>query len=231
MLTGMSSTRTKILPFRLASVAVVALATLPLSGCLFGSIPAQAPPRGDETSTPEPIPSDDGSDETDSNAPAALSFDEGDLLSESVYIEWGDGLMADDGWEVTAPDDGNGGWTYGTIDGTCTAQFWQGYTSDVQVTPGDDSASSDAILGTILQADAATITPNAVDGAFSYQVGGNADVAHRQITGQDGDRTWIIAARAFATPGVGVYLIVDCTGGDANAVLSEVVEKNAIVAY
>lgn len=139
--------------------------------------------------------------------------------------------MTDDGWEVTASDDGNGGWAYGTIDGTCTAQFWQGYTSDVPVTPGDDSASSDAILAVLLQTDAATITPNAVDGAFNYQVAGNADVAHRQITGQDGDRTWIMAARAFATPGLGVYLIVDCTGADAEAVLSEVVEKNAIVAY
>lgn len=101
----------------------------------------------------------------------------------------------------------------------------------MQVTPGDDSASSDAILGSLLQTDAATITPNAVDGAFSYQTGGNTDVANRQVTGQDGDRTWIMAARAFATPGLGVYLIVDCTGGDANAVLSEVIEKNAIVAY
>lgn len=87
------------------------------------------------------------------------------------------------------------------------------------------------MLAALLQTDAATITPSAVDGAFAYQSGGNTDVANRQVTGQDGDRTWIMAARAFATPGLGVYLIVDCAGGDANAVMSEVIDKNAIVAY
>ncbi|MCS3843316.1 hypothetical protein [Microbacterium sp. AK031] len=225
----MSSMRTKASPSRLAAGAVMALAILPLSGCLFNSIPADTPAAEDPISTPEPTTGGD-SGEND-GAPATLSFEDGDLLSDSVYIEWGDGLMTDDGWETTSADDGNGGWAYGTIDGTCTAQFWQGYTSDVQVTPGDDSASSDAMLGAILQTDAATITPNAVDGAFSYQVGGNTDVANRQITGQDGDRTWIMSARAFATPGLGVYLIVDCTGGDTKAVLAEVIEKNALIAY
>lgn len=227
----MSSLRMKHSPSRLATVAVLALATLPLSGCLFGSIPAEKQATEEPTGTPDPTPSDEGSAEGDGTAPATLSFDDGDLLTDDAHIEWGDGLVTDDGWEVTAPDDGNGGWTYGTIDGTCTAQFWQGYTTDVQATPGDDSASSDAILAVLLQSDAATVTPNAVDSAFSYQVGGNADIDNRQVTGQDGDRTWIMAARAFATPGLGVYLIVDCASGDANAVLSEVIEKNAILAY
>lgn len=225
----MSSTRTRARSIRLATVAVVALTTLPLSGCMFSSIPSETPAAEETNRTSEPTPAESG--EPSGDAPAALSFEDGDLLSDDVYIEWGDGLLADDGWESTSPDDGNGGWAYGTIDGSCTAQFWQGYTSDVQVTPGDDAASSDAILGALLQTDAATITPNAVDGAFSYQIGGNTDVANRQITGQDGDRTWIMAARAFATPGLGVYVIVDCTGGDANAVLAEVVEKNAILAH
>ncbi|WP_426187280.1 hypothetical protein [Microbacterium sp. TWP3-1-2b2] len=225
----MNSTRTRAPSIRWATVAAVALTTLPLSGCMSSSIPSETPAVEETNSTPEPTPDESG--ESSGDAPATLSFEDGDLLSADAYIEWGDGLLADDGWESTSPDDGNGGWAYGTIDGTCTAQFWQGYTSDVQVTPGDDAASSDAILGALLQTDAATITPNAVDGAFSYQIGGNTDVANRQITGQDGDRTWIMAARAFATPGLGVYVIVDCTGGDANAVLAEVVEKNAIVAH
>ncbi|MDQ0643134.1 hypothetical protein [Microbacterium murale] len=225
----MSSMRTKALPYRLAAIALVALATVPLSGCVSGSIPTETSATQEPTSTPEPTSEESGG--TDDGLPATLSFDDGDLLSDSVSIEWSDSLLIDDGWKVTSADDGNGGWEYGTIDGTCTARFWQGYTTDVQVTPGDDSASSDALLGVLLQTDAATVTPNAVDGAFAYQTSGNTDVANRQIMGQDGDRTWIMAARAFATPGLGFYLIVDCTGGDANAVLSEVIEKNAIVAY
>ena len=225
----MSSMRTRIRPSRLAAVAVLAFATLPLSGCLFSAIPSETAATDEPSNAPSPTP--EQSDETEGGAPATLSFEDGDLLTDSVYVEWSDGLLADDGWEVTSPDDGNGGWAYGTIDGTCTAQFWQGFTPDIPVTPGDDSASSDAILGTLLQTDAASITPHAVDGAFSYQSTGNTDVANRQITGQDGDRTWIMAARAFATPGLGFYVIVDCTSGDANAILSEVLDKNAIVAY
>lgn len=218
--------------FRLTLAAVTLAVVIPLSGCIAAGIPDAG--SSTPSSTPLPEPSEDLVDEDEeqtSDVPATLSFDDGDLLTDSVYIEWGDGFVMDDGWKLTSPDDGNGGWTYGTIDDTCTAQFWQGFTADVEVTPGDDSASSDAMLGVLLQTDAATVTPNAVDGAFSYQIGGNADIANRQITGQDGDRTWIMAARSFATPGLGFYLIVDCTGGDADAVLAEVIEKNAIVAY
>lgn len=211
---------------RLASTLLIAFAALPLSGCVFGSIPTESPAADKPSSSPEP--SEDG--QTESDLPATLTFEEGNQIPESAHIEWGDGLMTDDGWESVSPDDGNGGWEYGTADGTCTAKFWQGYTSDVEVAPGDDSTSSDAVLGVLLQSDAATVSPHATDGAFSYQVGGNTDVANRQITGQEGDRTWIMAARAFATPGVGVYVIVDCTGGDVNAVLAEVIEKNAIIA-
>lgn len=219
----------RVRPSRLAAVVVIALAALPLSGCLFGSIPSDPPTTEAPPSTAAPTPEESG--ESEGTAPANLSFDDGDLLSDSVYIEWGDGLMVDDGWKVVSPDDGNGGWKYGTTDGTCTAQFWQGYTSDIEVTPGDDSASSDAILGAILQTDLQRVAEVADDGGFAYQSGGNTDVANRQVVGQDGDRTWIMAARAFATPGLGVYLIIDCAGGDANAVFTEVVKKNAIVVH
>lgn len=214
--------------FRLAAASVVAIAILPLSGCLSGSIPSETPVIEDPPSSPEPT-TERESVETDGDLPATLSFDDGTLLPETAYVEWGDGLRADDGWEVTAPDDGNGGWTYGTIDGTCTAQFWQGLVSDVPTTPGDDRTSSDAILGVLLESDATEISPHAVDGAFTYQLGGGRDVAFRQLTGEQDGRTWIMSARAFTATGAGVYVIVDCTGGDANAVLDEVIEKNAIL--
>ena len=40
-----------------------------------------------------------------------------------------------------------------------------------------------------------------------------------------------MAARAFTATGVGVYLIVDCTGGDANAVFAEVTDSNPVVVH
>ena len=227
MLTCMEHVRSGKPTLRLTAAAIVAIAALPLSGCLFSSIPTETPTIEDPIATPEPT--EDDSVETGGDLPSALSFEDGTLLPETAFIEWGDGLMTDDGWEVTSPDDGNGGWAYGTVDGTCTAQFWQGITSDVATTPGDDRASSDAILGVLLQAAAAEISPHAVDGAFTYQMGGARDVAVRQLTGEQDGRTWIMSARAFTATGAGVYVIVDCTGGDANAVLEEVIEKNAIL--
>lgn len=222
----MNRSRNMPLLARSAAVVLIALTALPLSGCLYGSIPSGSP----TTDAPEPNPTQSTPD-AEGDLPETLAFEDGAMLPESAYIEWGDSLMADDGWEVTSPDDGNGTWTYGTADGTCTAQFWQGFTGDVETEPGNDSVSSDAILATILQTDVASVTEHAVDGAFSYQVGGNADVEQRQLAGEQDDRAWTMAARAFTATGVGVYVIVDCTGGDVDAVFSEVVEKNAIVVH
>lgn len=211
---------------RLAAVSAVALAMLPLSGCLYAQIPVNVP-DGDG---PDPSPTAEPTDEPSGDLPAALSFDEGADLPSTAYIQWGDGLIADDGWKVVKPDDGEGGWTYGTVDDTCTAQFWQGLIPDVPTVPGDDAASSDAMLAVILGEDDATeITPAATTGAFSYQIGGNAAVENRQLDGVAGERKWSIAARAFTATGVGLYVIVDCTGGDVAATLAEVVDKNAVV--
>ena len=211
---------------RLAAAAVVVTVALPLSGCLFSQIPAEgpsgsAPSSGPET-TDEPTEQPSGG--------STLTFAEGQELSSSAYIEWGDGFLTDEAWETVTPDDGNGGWTYGTVDGTCTAQFWQGLTSDVAVVAGDDSASSDAILGVLLQTAVADITAIATTGEFSYLVGGAGGVETRQVVGTEGDRTWTISARAFTKTGVGLYVIVDCTGGiGAEATMDLVNEANAVV--
>ncbi|WP_146008153.1 hypothetical protein [Microbacterium aurantiacum] len=212
--------------FRLLAGAAVIAVALPLSGCLLPPPPADPAPVEEPADSPEPS---DEPAEAGGDLPDGLSFDQGQELTETAYIEWGDGLMTDDGWTVVAPDNGDGGWTYGTADGACTARFWQGYIADVPVTAGDDSASSDAMLAALLQSDAATITPAATTGEFNYQISGSGGVENRQVLGVEGERSWIMSARAFTRTGVGVYLIVDCTGGDANAVLAEVIDKNAIV--
>lgn len=211
---------------RLAAVSVVALAVLPLSGCLYAQIPVNAP-DGDG---PDPSPTAIPSEETSGDLPSTMTFADGADIPTGAYIQWGDGLIADDGWKIVKPDDGNGGWTYGTIDDTCTAQFWQGLIPDVPTVAGDDSVSSDAMLAVILgEADAAAITPLSTTGTFSYQVGGNTEVENRQVVGEEADRQWAMAARAFTATGVGLYVIVDCTGADMQTTMAEVIDKNAVV--
>lgn len=212
---------------RLAAVSAVALAVLPLSGCLYAQIPASTP----DDDGPTPTPTASASEGTSGgDLPSTLTFGEGADLPATAYIQWGDGFIVDDGWKIVKPDDGNGGWTYGTIDDTCTAQFWQGLIPDVPTVAGDDSASSDAMLAVILgESDASAITPLATTGGFTYQVGGNTDVENRQVDGEAGERRWSMAARAFTATGVGLYVIVDCTGGDIEATMAEVVEKNAVI--
>jgi len=219
---------------RLTAVSVVVLAVLPLSGCVYAQIPANVPsgdgPDPVPTASPSALPSDEPSEDPAGDLPSSMSFADGAALPSTAYIQWGDGLIVDEGWKSVKPDDGNGGWTYGTVDDTCTAQFWQGLIPDVPTVPGDDSASSDAMLAVILgESDVAAISTAATTGAFSYQIGGNAEVENRRIVGDAGDRRWIMAARAFTATGVGLYTIVDCTGGDIEATMAEVAEKNAVV--
>ncbi|OAN39016.1 hypothetical protein [Microbacterium sp. H83] len=215
---------------RFAAVAAVALAVLPLSGCLYAQIPVNVPDGDGPDPVPTTSPTDEPADETSGALPTTMSFADGADLPATAYIQWGDGLIVDDGWTTVKPDDGNGGWTYGTADGLCTAQFWQGLISDVPTVPGDDAASSDAMLAVILgETDTAAISTAATTSAFSYQIGGNADVESRQLVGDAGDRQWVMATRAFTATGVGLSVIVDCTGGDVNAVMAEVVDKNAVV--
>ena len=208
---------------RLAAALVVTAALLPLSGCIYAQIPADAP-AAEDTTTPalEETSTADG-------IPTTLSFDDGLSLPSTAYIQWGDGLLVDEGWEMASPDDGQGNWSYATVDGSCTAHFWQGTIgADMQVA-GDDSATSDAVIAAVLGGTPEDITPNATTGAFSYQVGGNDAVENRQVVGQDTGRTWIMAARAFSEVGVGLYVIVDCTTGDPAAVLAEIADTNSVV--
>ncbi|UPL13888.1 hypothetical protein [Microbacterium galbinum] len=208
---------------RLAAALVVTAALLPLSGCIYAQIPADAP-AAEDTTTPAPEETS-----TADGIPTTLSFDDGLSLPSTAYIQWGDGLLVDEGWEMASPDDGQGNWSYATVDGSCTAHFWQGTIgADMQVA-GDDSATSDAVIAAVLGGSPEDITPNATTGAFSYQVGGNDAVENRQVVGQDTGRTWIVAARAFSEVGVGLYVIVDCTTGDPATVLAEIADTNSVV--
>lgn len=222
----------------LAAIVVLTAAALSLSACAPAESGEETPsaektPAAEQAST-APTPdatAEDAPEDTDATAPSTLSFTDGNDLDPSIRIEWADGLLADDGWKVVSEDNGDGGWTYGTVDGSCTAAFWQGYISDVDTQPGGDSATSDEMLALLLNTDVSEFAEYVGDGAFSYQVGGNLELAHRQIAGQQEEVTWLMAARAFTATGVGAYVIIDCTNADPYVILDEINEKNPIVAY
>lgn len=217
-------TRPSRIPRFLAVTTLAAVALVSLSGCLYSQIPEAGPSSApsSESGSPSEAPSEGAQGST-------LTFEEGLDLASDTYIEWGDGFLADERWETVSPDDGNGGWTYGTADGTCTVRFWQGHLTDVPIVEGDDSASSDAILGVLLETPTADITPVATTGEFSYMAGGSGGVEMRQVSAVEGSRSWLMAARAFTQTGVGLYTIVDCTANDAEKIMGDVNEANAVV--
>lgn len=217
-------TRTRGSLRRAGLVTTVLLTALPMSACSL-AIPSDA------SSTPTPSASSTTAPETGSTAAPAgsgFTFEDGTTLSSSAHIEWADGLFADDGWTLTAPDDGNGNWGYTSADGACTAAFWQGLLDGLTLT-GDDSTNTDALLAYFLNAEVSDVTSAAYDQELSYQVAGSGGLEARAVVGQQDDRTWIITARAFGSAGVGVYTLVDCTGADAQAVVDEVNAQNAVV--
>ncbi|MFT4258951.1 hypothetical protein [Microbacterium sp.] len=229
---------------RAAAAMIVAVAALPLSGCIYAQIPEHPTSSGEERPAPDPTSgaSDDPAGEA-SEVPSAvpseassgetMSFADGAGVSSAAYAEWGDGFFADDGWTIDEPDDGNGGWSYATLDGTCIAQFWQGDLSGLPLVAGDDSTSSDALLAYALgdSTTTADVTPYASSVLIGYGAGSNRSLDARQVWGEDGDWEWSITARAFSAASAGVYLIIDCEGGDLDAAFEEVVGKNPVILH
>ena len=206
------------------------IAAVPLSGCLYAAIPSDVPAVEDPISTPEPTTGDENTADGDSTTSTSLSFEDGALLPADTYIEWGDGLMADDGWELSTPDTGTGTWGYTTVDDSCTATFWQG-NMDGLTLAGDDAIDSDAVIAYFLNASVADVTAAATDTELSYQIGGAGGLEARTVAGQQDGRSWNVLARAFSGMGGAVYLVVDCAGSSTEPVLSEVIDKNAVLAY
>ncbi|GAA2461480.1 hypothetical protein [Agromyces soli] len=206
----------------LAIVAAVA-APLALSGCFPIDVTnAQRIDGGGTSETDDPIV------ETDSADLGELSFEDGALLTSASTAEWADGLMFDDGWTLTSPDDGNGNWGYTSADGACTAAYWQGFIGDVDTSSGDDRIATDEMLAVVFGATAAEVGEVAVDGGFALGVPGNDDVDTRYVVGDDGTVQWVVAGRALVQPGLGFTLTIDCTGQDPEAVLDELNELSAI---
>ena len=231
---ALMTTRSRIASpaLRLGAAGLLLAAALPLSACGFPFTPyaggAVRVGAEDGTASPQPreTSTDDATDEpSDANG---LTFD-GDTLPKGGRVEWSDGLIADDGWKVDKPDDGNGHWSYTTVDGLCTVQFWQGTTTSSGAK--DDRGASDLMLATLTQATIDDVTAAASDLGLKNATTGDYDIDSRTVQGGNDPASWVIQARVFEKAGVGLYFILDCTDGSASTVADEIVEKDPILVH
>lgn len=225
-----SRPRTVALSARLVVALALTGVVLPLSGCLSAQIPDALPvPTEDTVPTPSEEPIDGEDDALSFDPPAALGFADGPSIDPNALIQWSDGLFANESWQTLLSDDGNGNWSYATVDGTCTAQFWQGYIPDIDTSSGDDLTSTDELLAVVLQADVSQVSAAATTGAFAYQIGGELTAENRTVFGQEGERNWQLMGRAFVATNQGLTLIVDCTGADASTVAADVISQSPVL--
>lgn len=218
-----SRSRTTAAAIRLSAAGLLVAAALPLSACGFPFTPYTGGAKNLDV-TSAPTPTDSTTD--DSSGSGTLHFGDASLPA-GRHVEWSDGLIADARWKVATPDDGNGNWSYATVDGLCTVHFWQGTSSS---TGGkDDREASDLMLAALTQATIADVTAAASDRPFQDATSGGADIDSRAVQGQNDTATWVIQARVFEQAGAGIYFILDCTDGNAQVVAQEIVEKDPIL--
>jgi hypothetical protein len=224
--------RTAAPALRLGAAGLLLAAALPLSACGFPFTPYQGGAvrvdAGDGTTSPAPRDTDSDTTTDDPAGAGTLTFD-GDSLPQGGRVEWSDGLIADAGWKVDKPDDGNGHWSYATVDGVCTVQFWQGTTTPSGAK--DDRGASDLMLATLTQAAIDDVTAAAADLGLKNATTGDYDIDSRAVQGDNDAATWVIQARVFEKAGVGLYFILDCTDGSASSVADEIVEKDPILVH
>lgn len=219
--------RSSAATIRLGSAALLLAAALPLSACGFPLTPyaggaVAVGPGG--SPQPSPMPTDTMTD--DPSASGSLLFDQASLPAGS-HVEWSDGLIADPRWKMAKPDDGKGNWSYATVDGVCTAQFWQGASSSTDAK--DDREASDLMIAAITQAKISDVTAAAVDMQLKNALTGAYDIDSRTVQGHNDATTWVMHTRVFQQAGAGLYFILDCTDGSAATVADEVIKKNPIM--
>lgn len=222
--------RSSAATIRLGSAALLLAAALPLSACGFPLTPyaGDAVAAGtDGSPQPSPMPTDTTTG--DPSASGSLLFSDASLPAGS-HVEWSDGFVADSGWKVAKPDDGKGNWSYATVDGRCTAQFWQGASPTTGAK--DDREASDLMLTALTQASIADVTAAAVDMRLKNALTGAYDIDSRTVLGHNDATTWVVHTRMFQQAGAGLYFILDCPDGSPATVATvtdEVIEKNPIM--
>ncbi len=137
--------------------------------------------------------------------------------------------MTDSGWTVAKPDDGKGHWSYSTVDGVCTAQFWQGTMTWNGQT--DDRSASDAVLASVLGVTPAKVTAQAADDTLTDATTQTQDIASRSLTYSDDKGSGYAAARGFLDARLGFYASVTCTDDSASTVALSVLGEDTILIH
>lgn len=193
-------------------LALVLAASLSLTGC--GLIDAPAPGGGFSASAEATL----STAPSPSGPPAELTFAAGAELDETMLAQWGDPLVADQDFTLTAQDDGNGSWEYTRVTTQCTARFWQGTIDDID-TAQPDEAISDAMLATWYRTTPEEIARFAKEDAVGYQLAGAGSVAMRIVAGSTpAGASYVAAARGMGAIPAGLLVEIICPAGqDASA--------------
>lgn len=198
------------------------LPALALAACAspFVTVHTSTPATTDTSTQPSPEAS------TPTSEPVTdLDFDPDPRLDSTWLAEWSNGMMADDGYTLTAPDDGNGSWTYRHEASQCGLRFWQGSLTGFDTSKGDQSLS-DQVLANVFGAAEADVTPHAQTVALPT-LGGGGTASARAVPGSGSDgAVYLVVARGFGAMSSGLTLTIDCPGEvDPTVVYDEVSER------
>ena len=156
----------------------------------------------------------------DFEATAGLVPDES-IWQDSAVIDGG-------GWTLTTPDDG-GAWGYTSADADCTADFQQIRLDEADRAAADDRVATERLVAWFIDWSEGEVAAEAADGTLGYGPSTNRIIATRVLEGVDGDRSWILTARAFRKSGLAFVVDVWCTQRDPADALDEILEKASIV--
>ena len=210
-----------------AVIASIVLVVMAIAGVgLFAALASNYDPD-DYSYTSDPYSTDD---------PAAswedITFSDGATFTSSNIAQFTDPFLGDSAWTVDSADDGNGNWSYKDPSGLCTVQFHQGAIEPALVVAGDDRATTDAMLASVLSSNAADLSTYLDDDTFAAGYAGDGSIVDtRSLSSNNSDgSSTIFAARAFAGIPAGLYVAISCApGGDIDSVYDEVKNSASIV--
>lgn len=191
----------------------VAASSSPESPATGSSSESSSPKEPRPSGSSEPAPSA-SSDLDREDVPDNLSFEAGADLDQRFMPQWGDSMLADEGFAVASPDNGNGGWSYTHLASKCTVAFWQGNVGDLPPVE-DDRALSDEVLAYYFDDTAESVTPYAVDDSLPLHIDRSGEFEVRTVRGarSESGEEYLVSARGIAGLKAGYLLSVTCAPG------------------
>lgn len=211
-----------------STLPLTVLAILALTGCsILG--PAQSSTStseslAEETPTPavtaltDPTPA--------SGAPETMTFDDGADIDPDALPQWTDSLLTNEEWDVSSPDNGAGRWEYATVDGACTASFYQGEITDMTST--DDRDASEFILAAVVQRPQEWVATTASTAKGYYLQSGGKDADFLLLTGESAGTSLTFVARGFAQTTSALTMTMTCTEGDSYSTVEDVLSETGV---